>query len=149
MKGTPSTFLRRSLMVATVSIASLTMTGVSANGATTTTLASRNVVCDVVLNPSVRIESKTTCVVRLRLGASARLELGSGYRWGYPLSTSKAVTLNSFTRTSVGVVAATMYAAEVGRASIQTTGTVYCKPGVACPDLALLWHITVVVTKKL
>ncbi len=150
MRGTYGTFLRRSLIVAAVSLSSLAMTSENANAtSTTSTVATHTVVCDVVLNPSVRVESKTTCIVRVRLGASARIELGSGFRWGYPVSTSQAVVLTSFTRTSVGVVGATLHAAAIGRAILRTTGTVYCKPGVACPDLALLWHITVIVSKTL
>jgi hypothetical protein len=47
---------------------------------------------------------------------------------------------------SMGVDAVTLHAAAVGRATIHTTGTVYCKPGVACPDLALLWSLRVIVT---
>jgi hypothetical protein len=46
----------------------------------------------------------------------------------------------------MGVDAITLHAAAVGRATIRTTGTVYCKPGVACPDLALLWTLKVIVT---
>ena len=37
-------------------------------------------------------------------------------------------------------------AAATGRATIRATGTIYCKPGVVCPDLALLWSLEVIVT---
>jgi len=36
---------------------------------------------------------------------------------------------------------------DTRRATIRVTGTVYCKPGVACPELALLWNLKVIVTR--
>jgi hypothetical protein len=58
------------------------------------------------------------------------------------------VVVTTISRSSFGVNAVTLHAAAIGRATIRTTGTVYCKPGVACPDLALLWSLIVIVTKN-
>ena len=63
------------------------------------------------------------------------------------MSNSRAVVVTTISRDSIGVDAVTLHAAAIGRATIRTTGTVYCKPGVACPDLALLWTLRVIVTK--
>ena len=99
-------------------------------------------------NPAVHVVSKgSICVISIRLGANVRVKLRSGFRWGYPVSNSRAVVVTTISRDSIGVDAVTLHAAAIGRATIRTTGTVYCKPGVACPDLALLWTLKVIVTK--
>jgi hypothetical protein len=102
-----------------------------------------------VANPKVHVVSKgSTCVISVSLGTNVRIKLRSGFRWGYPTSNSRAVVVTSISRDSIGVVGARLHAAALGRATIRTTGTVYCKPGVACPDLALLWSLRVIVTKS-
>jgi hypothetical protein len=142
--------LRRPLVVATVllSILASTLGTASATSVTTTTaVPSQFAVCGIVPNPAVHIVSKgTPCVIRVRRGANVRIKLRSGFRWGYPVSNSPDVVVTEISRTSIGVTSATLHAAAVGRATIRTTGTVYCKPGVACPDLALLWILRVIVT---
>ena len=87
------------------------------------------------------------CVITLRLGQSVRVRLRGGFRWGDPVSSSRDVVVSKVTRNSIGVDAMTLHAAAIGRATIRVIGTVYCKPGVACPDLALLGRITVIVEK--
>ena len=149
MKGTFGTLVRRPLIVATLTLSFLA-TSVSTVGATsytTTTNPSAQPICGVVANPSVHFVSKQSpCEIRVRRGTNVRIKLRSGFRWGYPMSTSRAVVVNDISRDSVGVFAATLHAAATGRATIRTTGTVYCKSGVACPDLALLWSLEVIVT---
>lgn len=75
-----------------------------------------------------------------------RIKLRSGFRWGYPVSNSRSVVVTLISLSSRGVNGATLHAASSGHATIHVTGTVYCKPGVMCPDLALLWSLKVVVT---
>jgi hypothetical protein len=148
MKGTPGDFLRRPLIIATL-IVSMMVTSASIAGATsqtTTTLTSAQQ-CGVVANPSVHVVSTgSICVISMRLGSNVRIKLRSGFRWGVPVSNSRAVTVRNVAHGSMGVDAVTLHAEAKGRATLRTTGTVYCKPGVACPDLALLWSLKVIVT---
>jgi uncharacterized membrane protein YdfJ with MMPL/SSD domain len=149
MKGTFGAFLRRPLIVAALLLTTLS-TSVASAGATsvtTTTQASAQSICGIVANPAVHVISKNSpCVIRVRVGTNIRIKLRSGFRWGYPASNSRAVVVTTISRSSIGVSAATLHAAKVGHATIRTAGTVYCKPGVACPDLALLWSLKVIVT---
>jgi hypothetical protein len=82
----------------------------------------------------------------VRAGTNVRIKLRSGFRWGYPVSNSRAVVVTTISRNSIGVHDFTLHAAAVGRATIYVTGTVYCKPGVACQELSLLWTLKVIVT---
>jgi|GEM_PF-2095913 len=148
MKGTVGALLRRPLIIATLTL-SVLATSLTGVGATTTTVASAQKLCGVVTNPAVHVVSKgSICVISVRLGTNVRVKLRSGFRWGYPASNSRAVVVTTISRGSMGVDAVTLHAAAIGRATIRTTGTVYCKPGVACPDLALLWSLKVIVTKS-
>jgi len=149
MKGTAGALLRRPLIIAflTLSIGATSVTSAGASSVTTTA-ASGQKVCGVVVTPSVHVVSKgSPCEISLRLGEHVRVKLRSGYRWGYPVSNSRAVVVTTISRNSIGVDAMTLHAATLGRATIRVTGTVYCKPGVACPELALLWNLKVIVTK--
>jgi hypothetical protein len=150
MKATHGAFLRRPLIIATlvVSLLATTVTTVGATSVTTTTISSADKYCGVVPNSSVHVVTTgSPCVISVRLGANVRIKFRSGFRWGYPVSNSRTVVVRSISRTSIGVVAVTLHAAAVGHATLRTTGTVYCKPGRACPDLALLWSLKVNVTK--
>jgi hypothetical protein len=148
MKGTIGALLSRPLIIATLTLSILT-TSVTSVGATTTTVASAQKTCGIVANPAVHVVSKgSTCVISVHLGANVRIKLRSGFRWGYPASNSRAVVVTTISLSSMGVDAVTLHAAAIGRATIRTTGTVYCKTGVACPDLALLWSLEVIVTKN-
>jgi hypothetical protein len=151
MKGTVGAFLKRPLIIATLtlSILATTVSSAGATSVTTTTVSSAQRICGVVPNPSVHVVSTgSICVISLRLGGNVRIKLRSGFRWGDPASNSRAVKVTSISRGSMGVDAVTLHAAAIGRATIRTTGTVYCKTGVACPDLALLWSLEVIVTKN-
>jgi len=144
MKGV---FLRRPSIVATLALAILS-TSVTSVGATTS-VRSAQARCGVVANRAVHVVSSgSLCVISVHLGTNVRIRLRSGFRWGYPRSDSRAVVVTTITRDSAGVDGATLRAVAVGRATIRTTGTVYCKSGVACPDLALLWSLKVIVTQK-
>ncbi len=147
MKGTEGAFLRRPLIISTLALAFLVPSVSSAGASVTTTTLSSAQRCGVVANPKVHINaSGSICVISMKVGVNARIKLRSGFRWGDPRSNSKDVVVTKIAHGSMGVDAITLHAAAVGRATIRTTGTVYCKPGVACPDLALLWTLKVIVT---
>ena len=148
MRGNFGTFLRRALAV-TALIASTIAWASSEVSASTSHATTAQSTCDIVLNPSVRIESKIPCVAEIRLAGDARLNLRTGFRWSVPTSTSSVVKVTSISRNSVGVLSAVLRAAKVGRATIHATGTEVCKPNVMCPDLAILWTLQVVVTKTI
>jgi hypothetical protein len=136
------------VIIATLTL-SILATSVTTVGATTTTVESAQKTCGIVANPAVHVVSKASvCVISVHVGTNVRIKLRSGFRWGYPMSDSRAVVVTTISRSSFGVNAVTLHAAAIGRATIRTTGTVYCKPGVACPDLALLWSLIVIVTKN-
>jgi hypothetical protein len=133
--------------IATLALAILVTSLSSAGASTTTTTVSGTQRCGVVANPKVHINaSGSICVISMKVGVNVRIKLRSGFRWGNPVSNSKDVVVTKIAHGSMGVDAVTLHAAAIGRATIRTTGTVYCKPGVACPDLALLWSLKVIVT---
>jgi hypothetical protein len=150
MRGTYGAFLRRPLIAAALLLTMLAtpLSTAGATSVTTTTQAkSAPPICGVVANPAVHVVSKDSpCVVRVRLGTNVRIKLLSGFRWGYLASSSRDVVVTAISRSSIGVNGATLHAAAIGRATIRSAGTVYCKPGVACPDLAMLWILKVIVT---
>jgi hypothetical protein len=151
MRRTFGAFLRHVLLgVALVaSTFALSNASAGASGIRVNEAASALPLCGVVKNPSVRVSSKNGCVVRVLLGANVRFRLGSGFRWGNPVSSSRDVVVRTISRDSIGVDGATLHAAKMGRATVQVTGIEYCKPDVACPDLALLWRLDVIVVKSI
>jgi hypothetical protein len=148
MKGTLGTFVCRALMVSALTLSPLALANSAASASSARATAGAST-CDIVVNPSVRIVSKVPCVVEIRLGGNARLNLRAGFRWGNPTSTTRAVTVTSISRNSTGVVSAVLHAAKVGRATIRDTGTEICKATTPCPALALLWTLRIEVTKTL
>ena len=149
MKRTFGTLLRHALIGATLVASTLVLSGTNASASSIKVNEAANALplCGVVKSKSVRVSSKNECVVRVLLGANVRFVLGSGYRWGDPVSTSRDVVVTTVSRNSIGVDGATVRAAKLGRATVQVTGVVWCKAGVACPDLALLWRLDVIVVK--
>ena len=149
MKRTFGTLLRHALIGATLVASTLVLSGANASASSVKVNEAANALplCGVVKSKSVRVSSKNECVVRVLLGANVRFVLGSGYRWGDPVSTSRDVVVTTVSRNSIGVDGATVRAAKLGRATVQVTGVVWCKAGVACPDLALLWRLDVIVVK--
>jgi hypothetical protein len=150
MKGTFSAFLRSSLTVVAI-MTSILVTSVTTVGATSVTARARTSsalsACGVVASPSVHVVSKNSpCIIRVRVGTNVQVKLRSGFRWGYPVSNARSVVVTTISRSSIGVNDFIVHAASVGHAMIRVTGTVYCKSGVACPDLALLWSLKVIVT---
>lgn len=146
----PPTLLRRALLVATVGLASFSFATPIASAATTsTTLATRaTATCGVVPSTVVRVLSADSpCTVATHVSASFEILLKSGWRWGTPVSSSKSVIVSQLTKTSKGVTSAVLTATSQGVATITSTGTIYCAPDKACPGLAMLWTLHVIVTK--
>jgi hypothetical protein len=148
MKGALGTFLGRALLVTALTLPTMALTSTGAHALTSRATPGQST-CDLVMNSSVRIESKIPCVVEIRLNGSVRLNLSTGFRWGTPISMSHSVTVTAVSRNTVGVYSAVLHAASVGRATIHDTGTEACSTGVMCPDLAILWTLKIVVTKTL
>ena len=149
MKRTRRVVLRSALIGATLVASTVVLSGADAGASSIRVNDAANALplCGVVKSKSVRVSSKNECVVRVLLGANVRFKLGSGFRWGNPVSTSRDVVVTTISRNSIGVDAATVHAAKLGRATVQVTGIESCKAGVACPDLALLWRLDVIVVK--
>jgi hypothetical protein len=147
MKGTFGAVVRHSLAVAAVTSSLFAAGSIAGAASTTTTLPSKASACGVVASPSVHfVSTESPCVIRVRVGTNVGIKLRSGFRWGYPVSNSRAVVVTTISRSSIGVTNFRLHAAAIGRATIHVTGTVYCKSGVACPELALLWTLKVIVT---
>jgi hypothetical protein len=150
MKGTFGVVLRHALIGVTLVASTLVLSGANAGASSIRVNDTANALplCGVVKSKSVRVSSESGCVVRVLLGANVRFKLGSGFRWGDPVSSSRDVVVTTVSRDSIGVDAATVHAAKLGRATVQVTGVEWCKAGVACPDLALLWRLDVIVVKS-
>jgi hypothetical protein len=147
VKRTLGVTLARALVVFLFASSTLATSGSLAGATSTPLVSSARSTCGVVASPSVHIvSSNSICVVRVRTGTDVRVKLRSGFRWGYPVSNSRSVVVTTISRSSIGVIGFTVHAAAIGHALIRVTGTVYCKPGVACPELALLWSLKVIVT---
>lgn len=146
MKAVFGTFLGRAMIAVALTVTSITLTSAGAQ-AVSSRATNGQTVCDIVVNPAVRIVSKNPCVVQIRVGGNVRLNLGTGFKWGNPVSSSHSVAVTSISRNSIGVDSAILHAAKIGRATIHDTGTEACSPGLMCPDLAILWSLQVNVTK--
>jgi hypothetical protein len=120
----------------------------SASTTTTTVVPPSASTCGVAQSAVVRVVSADSpCTVAARVGGSFEIVLRTGWRWGTPVSNSKAVIVSQLTKTSKGVASAVLTATSVGAATITVTGTIYCAPNKVCPDLAMLWTLKVLVTK--
>jgi hypothetical protein len=153
MEGTLEAFRRCSVAVIVLSIAAVVLAPVTSAvaGSTTTTVAAKiPPTCGVVASSQVRVVTTDgLCTVRTHVGANVRIVLRSGWRWSPPLSSSPHVTVTKIFRSSIGPDGATLHAVSAGNATIHVEGTIYCAPGKACPELAMIWSLKVVVTKSL
>ena len=142
--------LRHALTVAVLASSLLVATGSVAGAASITAMARASnslTACGVVASPAVHVVSRNSpCVIRVRVGTNVRVKLRTGFRWGYPVSDSRSLVVTTISRSSIGVKAFSVHASSVGHAMVRVTGTVYCKSGVMCPDLALLWSLKVIIT---
>jgi hypothetical protein len=122
----------------------------AASASTTTTIATTPTSrCGIAASDVVRVvTTDSPCTVATHVGGSFEILLRSGWRWGTPTSSSKAVIVSDITKSSMGVASAVLTATSVGAATIDVTGTIYCAKGKVCPDLAMLWTLNVIVTKS-
>ncbi|HEV2368335.1 MAG TPA: hypothetical protein VGR90_00585, partial [Acidimicrobiales bacterium] len=69
-------------------------------------------------------------------------------RWGAPASTGPTVvaTVTSTENPVTGSAAGTFRAVAPGTAQVRADKLTRCPPGQACPQLATLWQITVLVS---
>lgn len=105
--------------------------------------------CDVVPQVGVHINASVfPCVVTVSVGKQVRLVFDTGWRWSNPQSTSAAIEIRTISSTSTGVKSATVVAMKVGVAKVSMTGTIICKSGFACSDLARLWLVRFQVTRS-
>jgi hypothetical protein len=150
MKAHFGAFARRSLIVATLASSMFLTSDITASATSVTTFSLPNVAapdCGVVLSPGVHVESAgSTCVIRVAAGTNVRIKMRSGFHWGNPTSNSSAVIVTAISRSSFGVNAVTLHAATLGHAVIRDTGIILCPASRACPDLALVWSVKVIVT---
>jgi hypothetical protein len=106
--------------------------------------------CGVVANARMRITSQPQpCTVTIELGARIGISLKRGFQWGNPQSSSRAVRVTGVSHPTAGGLTATLQATALGRATVTSTGTIICPPGQACPMLALLWSLRVIVVRHL
>ena len=140
----------RSLLLATLTLMTLLTAAPSANAATTTTIAPSSMSrCGIAATDAVRVvTTDSPCTVATHVGGSFEIVLRSGWRWGTPASSSKSVIVSDITKSKMGVASAVLTATSAGAATIDVTGTIYCKKGKVCPDLAMLWTLKVIVTKS-
>jgi hypothetical protein len=157
MKERRSAFLvRLASLVAAVATTALLMPGVSsattARSASNSHLATAHATttCGVVANAQMRITSQPRpCTVTIQVGARMSVSLERGFQWGNPQSSSRAVVVSAVTHPSGGGLVATIRATALGQATVTSTGTIICPPGQACPMLALLWSLRVIVVRHL
>ena len=86
------------------------------------------------------------CVISLAVGDSFRLALDKSFRWGGLHASSGAVHESTASGPPSGGLSSIVTARSVGRVTLSATGVMVCAPGVACPALARLWVLQVVVT---
>ncbi len=146
---------RVGLAIAAAVIASFTMLPFAGASSSTTTTSPTSSTpsapsmadCGVASSDVVRVvSSDSPCTVATQVGSSFEVVLRTGWRWSTPTSDSKSVLIAQTTSTSQGVASVVLTAVSAGVANIHVTGTIYCAPGKACPDLAMLWTLRVIVT---
>lgn len=103
--------------------------------------------CSVVPASGVHVSRPgSPCVVTVAVGEQFHVSLDAGWRWSNPLVSTGVVRLGKVTRGPNGGLQTTVVALRLGRSTIAATGTIICKPGIACPALARLWSLRVVVS---
>jgi hypothetical protein len=93
--------------------------------------------------------SPEPCVVTMKVGAVMGITLDHGFTWSDPRASSRAVTVAGIARSAPGGLSATVSAIVAGTATLSSVGTIVCPAGVACPALARLWSMRVIVVVSL
>jgi hypothetical protein len=113
------------------------------------TSSSLTVACGVVPGTQFRVISRTeTCVITLAVRHSFSLSLSSGFRWSGLHASSPALVQSASSGPPNGGLTSLITAKKVGRVTLQAMGVMVCAPGVACPELARLWSLVVLVSAK-
>ena len=119
----------------------------AADNATTTPQVAATTTTDTGTNGSVRTitEADSDTTVRLHVGDTFILKLGGDKNWS-SVAVDNANVITSVETFAPIPGAQGMYEAKAkGTATITAVGTAICDPGVACPQFALLYKVTIVV----
>lgn len=120
--------------------------GAATSAATTTTVPAA---CGVAPGASWRIVSTSTpCRIEVAVGARVPFSLSRSFRWSAPRRSGRAVSVTSNAPAKRGLTG-TIHALRVGQARLTSAGVMVCAPGRACPALAMLWQLDVVVVAHL
>ena len=102
--------------------------------------------CGVVPSGQVRVLSRVEpCVMVVAVGHSFRLSLSANLRWSDLHASSSALSESVTAGPAGGGLGALVSAHRTGRATLVATGVMVCATGVACPALARLWSLVVLV----
>ena len=106
--------------------------------------------CGVRASATLRIIMQPEpCTLVVTLSSSFTIDLDPGFRWATPHSSSTSLKVTRVTRSSAQRVSATVTARALGRATLTSEGAIICPAGQACPALARLWVVKVVVVRSL
>ena len=102
--------------------------------------------CGIAESPQFRIVSQPSpCDVVTYVGARISIVLGSGFRWSAPTVGAGRVRVSGLVHAVSGGLSATVRALAVGQTTIRSVGGLVCPPGQACPALARLWSLNVII----
>lgn len=120
--------------------------GVLALGDSSTSRISTTSSCGLVHAGATRVlSSSAPCLVATLLGASFQATLPSGFRWSAVRSSTDALRVREPGPRAATGGRVSVVARLLGRATLTSTGTMVCAVGVACPALARLWSLRVLV----
>lgn len=96
--------------------------------------------------PQVIGQGDSNKTITLPVGSAARLQLpDSGLHWSDPSVAGSAVSVTPASTTAPDVQQWDIRAVSPGQATLHSTGTPVCAPGMACPMFLAVWALTVVV----
>jgi len=99
----------------------------------------------VTTGPPRVLSASNPCIVVTAVHESFRVALPIGFHWGAMTSTSRVVRVTSGVSPAAGGLKGTVTGLRTGLATLHSAGTMVCRAGVACPALARLWSLVVVV----
>ena len=139
-------FSATALAVVVFALASATPAPAALGPRTQTTALSVTSNCGLVNAGQPRVLSASEpCIVVTGVHGSFRVSLPIGFHWGAITSTSPVVKVVSGSSPVAGGLKATVTGVRTGRATLHSTGTMVCPDNVACPALARLWSLVVLV----
>jgi hypothetical protein len=131
---------------AVVVVGSAGSTMIAAATSTTPTTPILTAACAVVPQAQLRVISLSApCIVSVARNGVIKLSLSPGFRWSALHSSNRSVRVTSVVGPATGGLTAKATGVYVGRASLTATGVMVCPAGVACPALARLWSLVVLV----